>query len=626
MSDLLNVGASALRAASAQMQTTAHNISNVNTPGYSRQEVQLATSQGTFSGGGFIGRGVVVATVVRRYDAHLTSEVALGTAMSTADTARATQLGRLDRMFSDRENGIGAAMDDLTSAMADVVNRPFDPSARTVATNSANLLAERFAAVSDQLESQHEQVDLRMNEGVNKLNESLRQLAALNEQIAKGSGSGQPPNDLLDRRDFLVEDVNKFMKASAYINYDGTASLFSASGQALVVGKSVARFSLISDSLDPRRLALNLTTANKSITMDSDTIGGGELAGLMRFRDEDLAAAKGRLGQLGASLAFAYNEQQSLGRDATGVAGVPLFATGNPIAFGSTLNTGNAQFSASMVDGTQVSAGNYELDYDGTNWTATRSNDGAVLPVAGFPATIDGLQITLSSGAAAAGDKFLVRAGTAYANGFKMVLPSPSRLASGMAATPQRGAANTGDAAVSAFRVNSNDPNLTAAVNILFTSPTTFNVTGTGTGNPTGLTYSPGMTLSYNGWDMTLKGNPVASDTLDVAATQNPAADNRNARAMVGIADRLMVGGQRAVDAYGDLAADVGIRTQSALSSRALSSRVLGDAQAARSEDSGVNLDEEAARLLQFQQSYQAAAKLIATAQAVFNSLLQVAS
>jgi flagellar hook-associated protein 1 FlgK len=626
MSDLLNVGASALRAAFSQMRTTGHNIANVNTPGYSRQEVQLATAEGTFSGGGFVGRGVVVETVVRRYDAHLTSEVASGLAMSSADKVRTAQLERLDRMFADTENGIGAGLDDLTSAMADVVNRPSDPSARTVAANRANMLAERFNAVHDRLEDVRGQVDLRMGEGVNKVNESLKQLAAVNEQIAKTNGSGQPSNDLLDRRDVLVEQVNKQMKATAYVNYDNTVSLFSASGQALVVGKSIANFSLSTDSLDPRKLTVSLNTSGRSIPMESDSLGGGELAGLIRFRDEDLTAVAGRLGQLAATVGTAYNAQQALGRDATGTAGAPMFSMGSPRAFGSSLNTGNAVMAAAVVDGTQVSAGDYEFNYDGTNWSATRASDKSVVPVAGFPVTIDGVQVSLSSGTAAAGDKFLVRAASEFANDFSMVLASPSRLATGLAAAPQLGATNAGDAGVSSFQVTANDPNLTAPVSIQFTSPTTFDVVGTGTGNPTGLTYTPGMTLNYNGWQMTLKGTPAASDTISVGATQNPAVDNRNARAMVGIADRLLVGGQRAVDAYGDLTADIGIRTQSAQSSMALSSRTLEDAEAARSEISGVNLDEEAARLLQYQQAYQAAAKLIATAQTVFDTLLQAAT
>jgi flagellar hook-associated protein 1 FlgK len=625
MSGLLNVGASALTAAYTQMRTAGHNISNVNTPGYSRQEAQLGTATSTFGGGGFIGRGVEVQTIQRRYDQFLTAEVAAGVALSSADAARAGQLSRLDSVFADSETGIGASMDDLTAALADAVNRPFDPSARTVVVSRATTLAERFTSARNRLEELRNQADLRLRESVNTLNGSLKQLAGVNEQIARYAASDQPPNDLFDRRDALVEGINKQMKATAFINPDGSASLFSGSGQALVIGGSVASFSLGADPLDSRKLAVTLNTSGMAIPIDGELLGGGELSGLLRFRDEDLAAAQGRLGQLAAAVSFAYNEQQSLGRDATGAVGAAMFQTGAPTVGGASTNTGNAVFAATVTDGAQLGAGDYELKYDGTNWSATRLSDGQALPLAGFPASVDGLQISLSSGAASAGDRFLLRSASEFTNGFSMVLPSASRLATGMAATPQRGATNAGDTSVAGFRVDSNDPNLTAPVSIQFTSATTFNVTGTGTGNPTGVAYTPGMTLSYNGWEMTLRGTPVASDSFTVAATQNPAADNRNARALVGIADQLAVGGQRPADAYGDLVADIGTRTQSAKSSQALSARTLADSQQSRSEVSGVNLDEEAARLLQYQQAYQAAAKVIATAQSIFDTLLRVA-
>ena len=138
MAGLLNLGASALMAAYTQMRTTGHNIANVNTPGYSRQEVELATTGSTFSGSGFVGRGVSVETISRRYDQLVTGEVAAGIALSAADSVRVAQLGRLERVFSDTENGIGTAMDDLSSALADVVNRPFDTSARTVVVSRAS--------------------------------------------------------------------------------------------------------------------------------------------------------------------------------------------------------------------------------------------------------------------------------------------------------------------------------------------------------------------------------------------------------------------------------------------------------------------------------------------------------
>jgi flagellar hook-associated protein 1 FlgK len=624
MSGLLNVGSTALMAAYTQMRTAGHNIANVNTPGFSRQDVVLGTLPGSFGGAGFVGRGVGVDTVQRRYDQFLTAEVAANASLAAADQARVDQLGRLDRLFADTDNGIGAAMDDLTAAMADVVNRPFDASARTVVMNRAGTLAERFSSARSSLDELGAQVDLRLRDGVNRTNDALSLLAKVNDQIAKVASGGQPPNDLLDQRDQLVETVNKQIKATAYLNPDGTLRLFSASGQTLVADNTAAQLSLAADPLDPRKSQLSLKTLASDIAIDTPSLGGGELAGLLRFRDSDLEAAQGRLGQLAAAIAQAYNEQQSLGRDGTGAVGAALFETGEPAVNASTLNAGTAVFQAVVTDATQVSTSDYELNFDGTNWSSTRLTDGQVLPIAGFPATIDGLQLDITSGSASAGDRFLVRSASEFTNGFSMVLPSASRLATGMAVTPQRGTANTGDVAVSGFRVTSNDPNLTEAVSIQFTSATTFDVIGNGTGDPVGVTYTPGAAISFNGWEMTLKGTPAIGDTVSIAATQNPAADNRNARQMVGIADRLIVGGERPADAFGNLVADVGTRTQSAQVSLALSNRTLGDAQASRSAVSGVNLDEEAARLLQFQQAYQAAAKVIATAQAVFDTLLQV--
>jgi flagellar hook-associated protein 1 FlgK len=178
---------------------------------------------------------------------------------------------------------------------------------------------------------------------------------------------------------------------------------------------------------------------------------------------------------------------------------------------------------------------------------------------------------------------------------------------------------------VTAFGIDANDPNLTAPVSIQFTSATTFNVTGTGTGNPVGVSYTPGMTLQYNGWRMTLLGTPANGDSFSVTATANPAIDNRNAREMVALGDRFLVDGQRPGDAFSELIADLGSRSQSNKAAETLSTRSLADAESARAEVSGVNLDEEAARLLQFQQAYQAAAKIISAAQNMFDTLLQAA-
>ncbi len=622
---LFNTSTSALRAAYAQLQTTGHNIANVNTPGYTRQEVILATARASATIGGFIGRGVETIGVARRYDQFLTAEVIAGTSAVAADRTRLEQIGRLERMLADTDNGIGVAIDDLTEGFSDLVNRPFDATARTVVISRANTLAERFRSLSLGFEQLGETIDARLAHGAQSLNASLSELASINDWIARSQGTGQAPNDLMDQRDQTVEKINLLLKTNSVANPDGTVNLYSASGHALVVGNAVARFSVSPEALDPTRMQLVLTTSGADVPIPGEMLGGGEIAGLLRFRDQDLEAARARLGQLAVAISSAYNTQQSLGRTPSGEQGDPLFSIKAPAVTPSTANTGNASFSAAVADGSQVAASDYRILFNGTDYSVSRVSDGTTTTVSGWPATIDGLAIDLDTGTPAAGDQFLVRAASGYASSFGVALSLPSRIATGYAMTPERGVDNVGDIAAGSFAVTANDANLSAPVTITFDGAGTFSVSGTGTGNPTGIAYVAGMTVAFNGWSMKLGGTPAAGDTITVTPTLDPATDNRNARAMLGLADGKLVDGRRFTDAFAEMLADVGVRSQSATASMALSGRVLLDAQTSRAAVSGVNLDEEAARLMQYQQAYQAAAKLLATAQAVFEEILRTA-
>ena len=620
---LFTSGTSALSAAYAQLQTTGHNIANVNTPGYSREEVVLTSAGGDMTGGGWVGRGVSIATVTRLYDQFLTTEVTTSTAAAASDKARSDQLGSLDRMFASSQNGIGAAVDDLTSGFADMVNRPFDTTARAVVVSRAGVLADRIGTAYDNLNQIRENVDQRVAQDIQSLNSTLTALGSLNDRIAKSAAQGQPPNDLLDQRDALIDKVNQSLKTSQYINQDGTVSLFSASGQAMVVGNTVATLGLQTDTLDPSKQQLVMKTSGHSVVIPNSMLGGGEIDGLIRFRDEDLQSARTRLGQLAAALSEAYNTQQSLGRDPSGAAGAALFSYSPPVSSAASDNTGNGSFSVSVANGAQLAASDYQIGFDGTNYTVTRTSDNTSWSVSTWPQTIDGLSMNLSGGTPLSGDRFQVNAGSVYASRFTRTLSSGARLASGLAASPQLGATNTGDTSVSTFAVTSNDPNLMQQVTLSFDGAGHFSVSGTGTGNPSGLAYTPGMTVSYNGWSMQLDGQPAAGDTLGIAATPNPANDNRNARSLVSLADKLNVNGSTFSDAFSQILSDIGVRTQSAQAASSLTTQVLNDAKSSKSQVSGVNLDEEAARLLQYQQAYQAAAKLISTAQTLFQTLMQ---
>ncbi|MFA7504068.1 MAG: flagellar hook-associated protein FlgK [Burkholderiaceae bacterium] len=618
----LEIGSSALRAAYAQLQTTGNNIANAATPGYSRQRVILAEATTSFSGAGFMGRGVDVVTVERQYNDFLAREIHLATAAEASDSARAGALGRLDRLFADGDHGVGAAYNELTAAMADLTNRPFDAAARSVLAQRANILAQRIAAADDRMGQIGMDVDRSLGQQAVELNQKLGELAGINNRIASVHGSGHSPNELLDRRDHLIDEISKLARVNVYINDDQTVSLYAGTGDALVLGANASSIAIENDPQNPEIARLLLVSGDRSVRMNEAMLGGGSIAGLLEFRNRDLQESRWQLGQLAGAIAYAYNTQQSLGLDQNGMAGADVFRTGAVNSLGAGSNTGNAEFTARVVDGGQLRASDYELTHDGANYQLRRLSDGALSSFADLPAEIDGLEISLGAGTVAAGDRYTLRSASALAGGFSMVLGHPAHWAAAAPATPKLGVDNAGTVSVAGFSITDNDAATAAPVTITFTGPGTYSVSGAGTGDPTGVPYVPGDTVSFNGWNLVLNGAPVAGDSIVVSPPADVASDNRNAAQLLGLADRELVGGRTVTGGYGELVAGIGTRAQAAEAGQRASTSWRESATTARDEVSGVNLDEEAARLIQFQQAYQAAAKVITTSQQMFDALI----
>jgi flagellar hook-associated protein 1 FlgK len=617
MTDLLRIGSSAMRAAYAQLQTTGQNIANAATPGYVRREVMLE-EQGDMGADGYVGRGVNASGVRRAYDEFLTRESISNRSTSAQDTARGDALGRLDRLFSDPQTGLGAAFDDVVGSFADLTTRPRDPATRSAALQRIEQFAQRAVQLDARITELRDGAQARMGSEVAKANDALRALAEVNRKIQDTRGSQGAPNALLDERDRLLGDLNSVLRANATIGQDGRATVYSQRGEALVIGTSAVRLTLSSSDLDPTQLGVTVVRPNGTQVALQSTELGGSLAGLMRFATQDVDAARTRLGRLTASVASEINAVQSRGIDADGRAGAPLLALGEPRVTGATTNTGNAQFNALVADARQLQASDYEIAYDGVEYTLTRLSDGDRRNFSAFPVDVDGLTLTPNGGTAAAGDRYLVRSASSFAAGLRALQSNPSRIATALPMASEPGPTNRGDLRVESLEVSSYGGPGTPPVTFTFTSPTTFDIVGGGTGNPAGLPYTPGMQLSYNGWTITLQGTPAAGDTLRVSPTQDPSSDNRNARALQAIGDARFVGGASVIDRYAELVGEVGSRTRSAVSSADMSQRLFEEAERARNAMSGVNLDEEAARMLQYQQAYQAAAKVIATANEMF--------
>ena len=626
-SSLLNIGSSSLMAAQGTLSTISHNIANVNTDGYSRQEAQLATAGGLYTGAGFFGRGVDLTTVRRLYDQFLTGAVQSASARSAADAARSSGLQAMDAIFSDSELGIGAAVDGLFSAAGDLANRPADLSARQTLLARTGQLAQRLTTVGSQLAELARAADGRLAQDAAQVNTRLGEIARLNAQVGLAVARGHAPNDLLDQRDAALQGLNGLIEVRTLAQDDGTLSLFTASGAPLLVGSQVAQLGAAPDPADPSRLALRLTVGSQSQWLEADTLGGGSLAGTLRLRDGDLVAALNQTGRLAQVVADAFNRQQTLGIDMDGNPGAALFNVPAPVALPHGANTGSAGVAVAVTNAAALQASDYEVVWSGAAFTITRLADGQASTLPGLPATLDGLTFS-AAGAPAAGDSWRVRPFAAAATGLAARAVSPRQLATGLAAVVETAAGNRGGAVASNFQVLRVTADASLPVTITFNNPpTSYNVTGLAAGDLSNVPYVPGQRVpaapaDYNGWALTLDGAAAAGDSFNVRPMNSPGTDNRNALALGQLAGLGLVDGATLNEAYAALLGDVGNRVQSGREAAELSNRLATEAVTRQQNMAGVNLDEEAANLLRFQQAYQASARIIQASQSLFEALL----
>lgn len=626
-SSLLNIGSRSLAAAQGSLGTVAHNIANANTPGYSRQEAVLQTAGGMYTGAGFFGRGVEMTTVRRQYDQFLAASVQTGASRAAFDSARAGALDGLDAVFADPELGIGAAVDAMFAAAGDVANRPGDLSARQAFLSRTSQLAQRMSAVGAQLKSLGQEANARIGGSAGLINKQLGEIRSLNEIIARAQVSGQPPNDLLDQRDAALLALNGLMPVTSVAASDGSLSLFTASGAALLVGNQQATVSAIADPADTTRTALQLNRGGLAQVLDEAALGSGSVAGLMHFRDQDLASAINQVGRLAIVAADQLNTQQARGVDASGVQGQALLAVAGPVVRNNTTNAGSGALGVTVTDSSALKSSDYQVSRDGATFSVTRLSDGNQTTGLTFPTVIDGLNFT-ASGAPANGDSYLVQPYAGAATGLSARPLAPSQLATGYAAVAEATATNKGTGTITGFAVLQHSADTALPVTISFNNPpTTFNVTGLASGNLANVPYTAGQTVppspaSYNGWSLVMDGAAAAGDSFTVKPNTAPGTDNRNALALGALADAPGVNGATLNEAYAALVGDAGVRVQGARDVAAVSQQMQADASTRMQNVSGVNLDEEAANLLRYQQAYQASAKIIQASQTLFEALL----
>lgn len=551
-SDLLSTAVSGLVAFQRGLATTGHNISNVNTAGYSRQSIDLATRPPNLQGGGFVGTGVSVTAIKRIYDSFLYEQVLSRNSSFNSQETLFNLASRVDNLLGADEAGLDGAVQMFFDSLQDVSNNPTSIPAREVLLSNGETLVQRFATLSDQFEDMKTLVNDQLTVLTDEVSSIAQRIADLNNSIAiqTGLSGGQPPNDLLDLRDIQLNRLSEIVDVRVVDADDGSINVFVGSGQTLVLGANASAFGITRNSFDQSQLEVSFDSSTTSFSI-SEQITGGVLGGLLEFRNDVLNIAQNEMGRIAIGLTDVINSQHQLGDDLNGNAGGLFFnniIASSPVVQPNVNNNPlSGTVSVSISDSAALYASDYRLNYDGANFTVVRIRDNVVVDsgfsTAALPRTIasDGITISLA-GTVAAGDSFLLR--PVYNGGEDIAMQL-------------------------------NDPFAFAA-----------------------------------------------------AASGGALGDNRNALAMMATQHQRILGNgtETFQSAYGKMIASVGVRTSDAEVNAKAQKALLNRAVANHQEVSGVNLDEEAANLLKFQQAYQAAARVITVADEVFQSLLNATS
>jgi flagellar hook-associated protein 1 len=617
-------GASALLAFQRALDTTGHNIANVGTEGYSRQRVLLETRPGQDLGAGYLGNGVQVAGVARVHDRFIFDRMLESISAQSRLERFSTYAARLDGWLSNPDTGLAAPLQNYHDALQGLAADPTSGAARSTVLGAARTLTARFGSLQSQLDATATDINARLAQAAREVTDHASRIAQLNEQIARAIAvsGGQPPNDLLDAREQLLGALAQRIGITTATQDDGSVNVFAAGGQALVIGASARTMSTLPDPYDPGRLELAIGTASGTVRISSQA-SGGAIGGLLDFRREVLDPANAELGRLAVSLALTVNAQHAEGMDAYGALGGDFFAA-PAVTVTQSGNAGSGTLAATFGDLAQLTADDYRMTYDGAAWSAVNAATGAAVPMSGTgapgdPFVFGGLQV-VTGGAPAAGDSFLLRPTAGAAGRITLAITDPSRIA---AASPVRSSAvltNAGTATIGAPAIlDAGDPGLLVTASIVFTSASTYTVNG---GPPQA--YASGSPISANGWSVAISGAPAAGDSFTVRANAAGSSDNANARLLGALSTAAVLDGgtQSVSSAWGGLVARAGGAAQQAELQQGAQQAVHAQLRAEREAVSGVNLDEEAANLLRFQQAYQAAAQVLVTANTVFDTLL----
>jgi flagellar hook-associated protein 1 FlgK len=667
MTSILSIGVSGLSASQSAIATTGNNISNANTDGYSRQRVELAPQTAQYTGAGYLGSGVRVESVQRIVDQFYISQLRSDTATFHELDSYSAQISQMDSLLADSSTGLSSSLQTFFSDLQQAAQDPTSIPVRQVVLSDASGLEQRFSTLYERFQSLSQSVSQRFDALTSQVTTLSQNIAKLNKEIVDQSSiSGAQPNSLLDQREELLRQLSEVVGVNVVKQSDGMANVFMGNGQPLVIGNTASTLATRASSTDPSQQVITLNSGSVAVDVTS-FVTGGSLGGLVKFQNGTLNNAYNALGQIAITVADAMNTQHKLGVDLNGNAGTNLFTDINSVtAMGSrgsraSTNTGTDQPTVFIANASKLTTSDYKLSFtSATAYTLTRLSDNTIVSSGALvggqtaipapPSDVDGFRIQISATPTfAAGDSFSILPTRQGALNFSVALQLPEELALAQPIRTDAALTNTGGgvvsqgvmvpqfgAATAGASFNVTNP-LSAPLLVRFTSATAYQIldntnpaapvpfatplTGTITAGQSNIIQinNAGGVAAYQ---ITLSGNPATGDRFAIAANTSGSSDNRNALALANLNLAKTTNGLSFSDAYGKLVSGIGATTASLKNSRDAANTLMAQAQASRDSVSAVNLDEEAANLIKFQQAYSASAQVITIARSLFTTLL----
>ncbi len=673
MADLTQIGVSGLLTTKSALSTVSHNIVNADTEGFTRQRVDIRNIEPMRVGGSYVGQGAVVTGISRISNQFLVDQLRRDTQNFNSYDSYYEFAVRMDSLLGDEATAITPTLQRFFNSVQDLTNDPTSVPVRQVVLSEANALTNRFNTIYDQIYQQNEALNTALVTVSSQVTELSSEVADLNRSIAIASSNsvGDLPNDLLDQRDQALRDLSSLIGISVITNANNTVDVSIGSGQPLVIGENSYTLRAVSNVNGVSRYDLQLESTNNVVNVTSQ-VSGGRLGGLLNVREELIDPVFNELGRLSMVIADTFNTQHRLGMDSNSNLGNDFFNDINDAASETSRvsansdNAGDLAMSVTVDDVSALKAVNYRLYYDGTNLTMTDVASNAVIASfadPGVPGTFslasEGITLNFDAGALATGDEFLITPTRMYSSDVGVQVTSVDQIATAFPVRTTMPLSNTGRGYVERVVMNETTDPLTGTAfvgarsvppslelqppyQVVFTSATdydVYDVSGLQAVPPTAAVLASSGSIVPNqsnnllegagivdtGYDIVFNGVPAEGDVVNIEYNGGGTADNRNVALLGALRTAKTVQGVSSYqEAYGQLVSGVGTRTRDASIGQEASQSIMRQTESQRDSISGVNLDEEAADLIKFQQSYQATARIIQVSQQLFDAIMNV--